>query len=107
MGSGVRFRNGEPVKKMRRNHAPEFKAKVALEAAREETTITELSRKYGLHANQIRAWTEQLVAGAVGLFTTGGEIQRNQDDYFLIPLIFLNVRLQLNKLYLYYHLYKS
>jgi transposase-like protein len=68
------------VKKMRRNHAPEFKAKVALEAAREETTITELSRKYGLHANQIRAWKEQLVAGAVGLFTTGGEIQRNQDD---------------------------
>lgn len=68
------------MKKMRRNHAPEFKAKVALEAAREEITMTDLSRKYSLHANQIRAWKEQLLAGAVGVFTTGGEIQRNQDD---------------------------
>jgi transposase len=39
----------------RRDHAPEFKAKVALEAAWEELTITEVARKYGLHTNQIRA----------------------------------------------------
>jgi hypothetical protein len=41
-GKRVRFRDGELVKKTRRNHAPAFKAKVALEAAREEATITEL-----------------------------------------------------------------
>ena len=69
-----------PVKKTRRNHAPAFKAKVALEAAREEATITELSRKYGLHTNQIRAWKEQLLAGAVGLFASGVEQQRDQED---------------------------
>jgi transposase-like protein len=68
------------VKKSRRNHAPEFKAKVALEAAREELTITELSRKYGLHTNQIRAWKEQLLSGAVGLFASGVEVQRDQDE---------------------------
>ena len=71
---------GELVKKSRRNHAPEFKAKVALEAAREEVTITELARKYGLHTNQIRAWKEQLLAGAGGLFASGVEVQRDQDD---------------------------
>ena len=64
------------MKKSRRSHAPAFKAKVALEAAREEATITELSRKYGLHTNQIRAWKEQLLSGAVGLFASGVEVQR-------------------------------
>ena len=68
------------MKKTRRNHAPAFKAKVALEAAREEATITELSRKYGLHTNQIRAWKEQLLSGAVGMFASGVEVQRDQDD---------------------------
>ncbi len=68
------------MKKTRRNHAPEFKAKVALEAAREESTITELSRKYRVHANQIRAWKEQLHAGASGLFASGTEVTRDQDE---------------------------
>ncbi|MCG7493524.1 hypothetical protein MHM86_08205 [Thalassobius sp. Cn5-15] len=35
--------------KKRKNHSPEFKAKVALEAIREEMTLTELSKKYGVH----------------------------------------------------------
>jgi transposase-like protein len=79
-GERVSFRDGELVKKTRRNHAPAFKAKVALEAAREEATITELSRKYGLHTRAIRAWKEQLLSGAVGLFASGVEVQRDQDD---------------------------
>lgn len=68
------------MKKTRRNHAPEFKAKVALEAAREESTITELSRKYRVHARAIRAWKDQLLAGATGLFATGTEVTRDQDE---------------------------
>jgi len=31
----------------RKNHSPEFKARVALEAIREEMTLAELSKKYG------------------------------------------------------------
>ncbi len=44
------------MKKNRRNHAPAFKAKVALEAVKDERTIAELSREYDVHVNQIRAW---------------------------------------------------
>jgi len=33
----------------RKNHSPDFKAKVALEAIREEMTLAELSKKYGVH----------------------------------------------------------
>ena len=37
----------------RKNHAPDFKARVALEAIREELTLSELAKKYGVHAGQI------------------------------------------------------
>ncbi|PLW78479.1 hypothetical protein C0081_04335 [Cohaesibacter celericrescens] len=38
----------------KRNRYPaEFKAKVALEAIREELTLSELSKKYGVHPNMI------------------------------------------------------
>lgn len=68
------------MKKKRRNHSPEFKAKVALEAAREERTIAELSREYGVHANQIGAWKRQLLEGASELFTPGAERARDSEE---------------------------
>ena len=37
----------------RKNHSADFKAKVALEAIREEMTMAELSKKYGVHLTQI------------------------------------------------------
>ena len=39
-----------------KNHSPEFKAKVALEAIRDEMTLAELSKKYGVHPTQIGTW---------------------------------------------------
>jgi transposase len=42
--------------KKRKNHSPEFKAKVALKAIREEMTLAELSKKYGVHPTQIGTW---------------------------------------------------
>jgi transposase len=33
----------------RKNHPPDFKARVALEAIREEMTLAELSKKHGVH----------------------------------------------------------
>ena len=39
--------------KKRKNHSPEVKAKVALEAVREEVTLAELSKKFGVHPTRI------------------------------------------------------
>ena len=49
------------MKKSRTKHSPEFKAKVALAAVREQETVPELARRHKVHANQIYKWKRQLL----------------------------------------------
>ena len=43
--------------KIRKNYSGSFKAKVALEAAKKDKTISQLSSEYGVHSNQIQLLT--------------------------------------------------
>jgi transposase-like protein len=49
-------------------HSPEFKAKVALAALREDKTLAELSQQYALHPTQITEWRRQLLEHAADVF---------------------------------------
>ncbi len=49
------------ARRPRRNHSPEFKAKVALEAAKGEYTLAELAKRFDVHPNQITDWKTQLL----------------------------------------------
>ena len=56
-------------KRPRRNHAPAFKAKVALEALKGEQTLVELAQRYQVHPNQITEWKKQLLEHAADVFS--------------------------------------
>lgn len=60
------------TKRTRRNHSPDFKAKVALAALKGDKTIAQLSDQHGVHVSQITAWREQLLASAANVFGPGG-----------------------------------
>lgn len=58
-------------KRPRKNHAPAFKAKVALDALKGEQTLVELSQRYQVHPNQITEWKRQLLEHAPDIFSKG------------------------------------
>jgi len=65
------------MKQQRRNHSAAFKAKVALEATKEEKTLAELSQQYGVHVKQISAWKQQLLEQVSEVFESSTDKKRD------------------------------
>ena len=55
----------------RRNHSPEFKAKVALAAIKGDQTLSELSNRYQINSNLIVKWKKQLLENSAEVFASG------------------------------------
>jgi len=66
-------------KRPRRNHAPAFKAKVALEALKGDQTIIELAERYEVHPNQITDWKKQLLERAAEVFSKDRQPDQGPD----------------------------
>lgn len=73
-------------KVLRRIHPPAFKAKVALEAIKEQKTIAELSSIYGVHPTQITKWKHRALTGLEQLFSDKWKRDEEQKDELLKAL---------------------
>ena len=64
----------------RKKYSPEFKAKVALAAIREEATISELSSRYQVNANLISKWKKQALSQLADIFSGKQESAQISND---------------------------
>ena len=59
------------MSRKRRNHSPDFKAKVALASIKGDETLSELAKRYQINANLIVKWKKLLLENSGEVFASG------------------------------------
>jgi transposase len=54
----------------RRNHPPDFKAKVALAAIKSHQTLSEIASRFAINANLVVKWKKQLLEQSAEVFAS-------------------------------------
>ncbi len=67
------------MSKKRKQHSPEFKAKVALAAIKNEETISELAQHFGIHPNMISTWKKALLEGVPDIFDKNHKFRKENE----------------------------
>jgi transposase len=78
------------VENLRRKHTPSFKAKVALEAIKEQMTGAEMASQYQVHPGQIRNWKGVATKGLIDLFSDKRR-SKDQDREKLIEELYRQI----------------
>jgi transposase-like protein len=78
------------MKEHRRKHSPSFKAKVALEALKEEETVAQLASRFDVHPSQVHKWKKELIEGATDIFGSS-HIQKKSDNGQLVAQLYQQI----------------
>ena len=78
------------MERMRKRYPPSFKAKVALEAIKEQKTSAELASLYQVHPGQIRNWKAIVLKGLLDLFSDRRK-GKEQDNETLIAELYRQI----------------
>lgn len=70
---------GAQKRRQRKRHGADFKARVALEALKEQRTVNEIAALYEVHPAQVGQWKKQAREGLAELFSTG-RIRQEKDE---------------------------
>ena len=68
------------MSKKRRRFSSDFKFRVALEAAKGQRTISELSNAYSVHPNQVSQWKRQLLDDGAEIFARNGTSNQQEQE---------------------------
>lgn len=68
------------MSKKRTHYSPEFKAKVAVAAVKNEQTVAELSARFGVHPTMINNWKRTLLDSAADIFDKGKKTRKQNED---------------------------
>jgi len=70
------------MKQKRRKFSAEFKAKVALEAIKEQKSLTQLAQEYEVNPVMISKWKSEFLANMAAVFANGKAVSSdNQEAY--------------------------
>jgi transposase len=75
----------------RKSYSAEFKAKVAIEAIKENKTRSELSSKYQVHSTQITKWKQDAIEGIKETFRTGSHSREDKEKDNLIEELYKQI----------------
>jgi transposase-like protein len=73
-------------KTSRRKFTSEFKAKVSIEALKEQQTIEALAKKYDLHPTQINAWKKEFLSHSSAVFEKEGKADTTANEQLIQAL---------------------
>jgi transposase len=69
------------MSEIRKRHSASMKAKVALEAVKNEKTIAQLASEFGVHPNLIHQWKKRLLEEAPNIFSRHREKLAQEQEH--------------------------
>ena len=67
------------MKKQRRKHSPEFKARVALEAIKGVKTVSQIAQEYEIHPVLVGKWKKEMLGHLPAVFDKENRPKTDQD----------------------------